>query len=418
MFTVVHTADWHLGQSFFGYDRNYEHGRFLDWLFESLQQQQPDALLIAGDIFDSINPSIASQRLLYDFLRRTSSQLPQLQVVITAGNHDSGARLEVPAGLLESLNISVVGTVQRDRDGAIDYERFLVPLKDSSGVVQAIALAIPFLRPSDVPHLPGAEDPYLEGIAELYRMATSTALKQQQRQSIAVPLLAIGHCHVQGGEESPYSERRIVIGGAEALHPNVFPEDLSYVALGHLHKAQEFREGTIRYSGSPIPLSFAEKTYEHRVLKLSYNAGQLTNVADLMVPQAVPLLSVPDGDAKQLDEILPLLEAIDLPTTLSTEQQPFLEVRVLVDGPDPERRQRIEDAIKGKPIRLASIKREYPERDKAHSDGSQTMTISDLQSIDPWQVFANAWHEKYGTEPDASHRKAFQEIVLQDSSNS
>ena len=93
MLTVFHTADWHLGQSFCGFDRDFEHAAFLDWLLHELQSHQPDALLVAGDVFDSINPSALSQKRYFDFLASAHELLPALQIVITAGNHDAGARL-------------------------------------------------------------------------------------------------------------------------------------------------------------------------------------------------------------------------------------------------------------------------------------------------------------------------------------
>ena len=91
---IIHTADWHLGNNFHGHDRTNEHRHFLNWLLHTLDKQQPDALLIAGDVFDSSNPSAAAEELLFDFLLKATTLVPGLQVVITAGNHDSGSRLD------------------------------------------------------------------------------------------------------------------------------------------------------------------------------------------------------------------------------------------------------------------------------------------------------------------------------------
>ena len=106
---LLHTADWHLGQTFFEYDRRDEHIRFLNWLREQLRELDIDVLLIAGDIFDSPNPSAESQRLYYTFLREVTQENPSLQIIIIAGNHDSAARLEAPNPLLEGMNVSVRG---------------------------------------------------------------------------------------------------------------------------------------------------------------------------------------------------------------------------------------------------------------------------------------------------------------------
>lgn len=411
MFTVFHTADWHLGQSFFGFDRRFEHSQFLCWLLEMLQEHKPDALVIAGDIFDTINPSAVSLKLFYGFLDDVRQVRPDLHIVITAGNHDSGSRLEAPADLLKTLNISVVGTVSQDESGTADVSRFVVPLHDSSGQLQATVLAVPFLRPADVPRVADAEDVYLDGIAELYRQATEAAVKQRQEQH--TPIIAMGHCHVQGGLESRDSERRIVIGGAEALHPDVFPSELAYVALGHLHRAQGFRDGRIRYSGSPVPLSFSERSYEHRILKLCFEGRELQDVENLTVPVAVPILTVPETDAASMDDLIPLLEDLKVSSEATEEQYPFLEVRVLDDGPDPMRRKRIEGVLKDKPIRLASIKLETAATKESENAAEPQLTLSDLRTIDPERVFVNAWSERYDAEPNTEILEAFRQVVSQ-----
>lgn len=419
MFTVFHTADWHLGQSFFGFDRDYEHARFLDWLLAELQRQQPQALLIAGDVFDSINPSAVAQKRYYNFLATAHAMLPDLQIVITAGNHDAGARLEAPSALLHALQIRVVGTVSYLENGEIDVQKFLVPLTDSNGVIRAIVLAIPFLRPADVPLLQDAADPYLDGIRELYRQVTAAALELKAQQAPQAALIAMGHCHLQGGDESRDSERRLVVGGAEAISLDIFSEEIAYVALGHLHKPQRFSDGRIRYSGSTIPLSFAEAAYRHAVLRLTLEHGQLVAVDELPIPRTAALLTVPQQGAATIDDVLPLLQSWTPETSQPPEQHPFLEVRVLETGPDPTRRRRIEEALQGKPLRLASIKVHHAvdSAELALQDAAEP-AVADLQSISPEDVFQNLHVEKYGVPADPGLLQAFREILLQEQSAS
>lgn len=414
MLTVFHTADWHLGQSFFGFDRDFEHAAFLEWLLQELQAQRPDALLVSGDVFDSINPSAQSQRRYFNFLARAHTVLPKLQIVITAGNHDAGARLEAPRELLSSLNVTVVGTVSRDVQGSIDLQKFLVPLRNREGDIEAIALAIPFLRPSDVPLLTEAADPYLDGIRELYRQVTSAALQLKSERCPNAAIIAMGHCHLTGGQESQDSERRLVIGGAEALSADTFSSDIAYIALGHLHKPQHFRKGSIRYCGSPIPLSFAETGYEHQVLQLVFENGQLNAVDALQIPRTASLRTIPDHGAGSIDELLPLLSVLELDTALPPEHHPFLEVRVLEDQPDPTRRKRIEDALEGKSVRLASIKVVSATRRAEASDQLFDQENFDLKTINPEEIFLSAHLEKYGTAADEALINAFREILLQE----
>ena len=307
---------------------------------------------------------------------------------------------------MESLNISVVGTVARDPAGEVDCAKFLVPLRDGGGKVQAVALAVPFLRPSDVPVLTDVADPYLEGIRELYRRTTDAALTRHP----GVPLIALGHCHMQDGEESRDSERRLVIGGAEALRAETFPPALAYVALGHLHRPQELDGGRIRYSGSPIPLSFSEKDYSHRVLEVLLDPSGLTSVTSLPVPKTAALLRLPAGGAALIEDVLQCLGEHAFDSALPSNTWPFLEVRVLDSGPDPTRRRRIETALEGKAVRLASIKLEAPER-PAFGNNAAAPTLADLNSLDPEEIMTAAHREKYGSEPDAALLAAFREIL-------
>ncbi|WP_346301616.1 exonuclease subunit SbcD, partial [Halomonas sp. BM-2019] len=150
MLTLIHTADWHLGQTFHGQERHAEHRAFLAWLLDTLAAHRSDALLVAGDIFDVVNPSLRAQELLYDFIVEAHARLPRLDIVLIAGNHDSGNRIELPAPLMRRLRTHALGRVSWLDDGTLDAERLLVPLTDAAGETRAWCLALPFLRPAEV----------------------------------------------------------------------------------------------------------------------------------------------------------------------------------------------------------------------------------------------------------------------------
>jgi exonuclease SbcD len=337
-----------------------------------------------------------------------------LQIVLTAGNHDAGSRLEAPAELMGSLNITVVGTVARDAAGAIEYQRLLVPLKDANGDVSAIAIAVPFLRPADVPEIPGSSDSYLDGIQEFYRCAIEAAQILRASAHPKAALVALGHCHMQHAVESRDSERRIVIGGAEALRADTFPADLAYVALGHLHKPQEFDGGRIRYCGSPIPLSFSEKEYAHRVIEVVFDGEGNTTAASVPVPKTAVLQRLPADAAAPIGEVLQLLASAQFDPALPPEAHPFLEVRVLDDGPDPTRRRRIESVLEGKAVRLASIKLESPPKTEAAAEvaAAASLSLADLGSLDPEEIALSAHRERYNSELEAGVLAALREILV------
>jgi len=386
---LIHTSDWHLGQTLHGQDRDYEHAQFLAWLLDQLVGHQADALLMAGDVFDTVNPPLKAQERLYDFIVRAHEKLPQLDIVMIAGNHDSGGRIELPAPLMKRLNAHAVGRISWVAEGQLDHQRLLVPLHDANGNTAAWCLTLPFLRPAEVTGMTLGDD-YMAGIRQVHERLIAAAESARQPGQA---LVAMSHAHMAGGAVSEESERNIVIGNAEALPASLFPESVAYVALGHLHKPQQVAgQPRIRYSGSPLPLSFAEVNYPHQVLLVELDGEQLAQVESLPVPRAVEMIRI--GRAP-LAEVVAALEALP-PTGLFDEHLPWLEVRVLLDEPLPDLRQRIETAITGKACRLVRIASEYAgKRGETESD-----VLLGLDQITPQELFARAWEEQYGNPAD------------------
>lgn len=409
---LLHTSDWHLGQTLHNFDRTYEHQCFLDWLLDTIVAEEADALLIAGDVFDNSNPSAVAQRQLYRFLQQARARAPQLDIVIIAGNHDSPGRLEAPGPLLEAHGTRVVGHVVRDAEGSIDLERFIVPLTGKDGNVKAWCVAIPFLRPGDVPRVASqaagddAFDAYLAGIRLLYQQAYDLA---RERAAGGQAILAMGHCHMVGGDASPDSERRIVIGGTEVLPASMFGPDVAYAALGHLHLAQRVgQQEHLRYSGSPLPLSFAEVGYRHQVLRIDLDGPRAAAIEPLHVPRAVELLRVPASPAPVKQAIAELV-ALDLPD-LPRDVWPYLEVRVLLDAPEPGLRAQVEAALEGKPVRLAKIE---PTRRVVTTAGVEpALSLDQLAQLQPDDIFRRLWQQRFGADAPDDQLAAFTELLL------
>lgn len=379
MIRILHTADWHLGQTFFGYDRTQEHEHFLDWLAGVLTKNKIDVLIVAGDVFDVSNPSAASQRMFYRFIHRVTTENPRLQLVVVAGNHDSAARLESPLPLLQEMRTEIKGIV-RKQNGKIDYEHLLVELKNAAGEVEALCLAVPFLRQGDYPVVETEGNPYAEGVKELYARLLKYALK---KRTDGQALVAVGHLLATGSEiaEKDHSER-IIIGGLESVSPESFPEQIVYTALGHIHKAQRVsgREN-IRYAGSPLPMSFAEKHYHHGVVKVTLDEGWAVEIEKLEYTPLVRLLSIPATEAAAPDEVLDELRGLELP---EDEPMPYLEVKVKLSEPEPMLRQQVEEILEGKPVRLARIVSFY--RQAAEGSVEEEVLTAGLQEMNPLQI--------------------------------
>lgn len=403
---LFHTSDWHLGQTLHGQERDFEHACFLDWLLGQLKLRQPDALLIAGDIFDTVNPPVKAQERLYDFIVQAHEQQPKLNIVMIAGNHDSGSRIELPAPLMRRLRTHALGRVQWLDDGVLDSERLLIPLTNARGKVAAWCLALPFLRPAEVT---GAHlgDDYLRGIGQVHERLIEAAL---QRRKPGQALIAVSHAHMAGGSVSEDSERSLIIGNAEALPASLFSKDISYVALGHLHKPQRVnREERIRYCGSPIPLSFSEIGYQHQILEIELDGSTLSSVESRLIPRAVHLQRLgPAPLAEILEQLaeLPVVDLLDDP-----QRQPWLEVRVRLDEPQPDLRQQLESALQGKAVRLVRIAAEYA--GSREGDALDDATLMELGQMTPEELFSRAWAQAYGNPVDEQTLADFA-LLLQD----
>lgn len=402
MIRILHTADWHLGQTFFGYDRTQEHEHFLDWLAGVLTKNKIDVLIVAGDVFDVSNPSAASQRMFYRFIHRVTTENPRLQLVVVAGNHDSAARLESPLPLLQEMRTEIKGIV-RKQNGKIDYEHLLVELKNAAGEVEALCLAVPFLRQGDYPVVETEGNPYAEGVKELYARLLKYALK---KRTDGQALVAVGHLLATGSEiaEKDHSER-IIIGGLESVSPESFPEQIVYTALGHIHKAQRVsgREN-IRYAGSPLPMSFAEKHYHHGVVKVTLDEGWAVEIEKLEYTPLVCLLSIPATEAAAPDEVLDELRGLELP---EDEPMPYLEVKVKLSEPEPMLRQQVEEILEGKPVRLARIVSFY--RQAAEGSVEEEVLTAGLQEMNPLQIVKATFENSYQTEMPEELVNLFQE---------
>ncbi len=408
---IIHTADWHLGQTFFGYDREEEHDAFLSWLVEALVEHEADVLLVSGDVFDVANPSASAQRRFYGFLREANRRSPHLQIVITAGNHDSAARLESPLPLLEELNTSIVGVVRRTAEGVIDFDALTIPLYNKDGRREAWCLAVPYLRQGDYPASEEAQSTYAAGIGRMYRQLYDYV---DARRKSGEAIVAMGHLHATGAELTDDDPgERVIKGGLESVSSDAFNTGLAYTALGHIHKAQQIGErSNVCYSGSPLPMSFSEKNYRHRVMLVTIEEGELASIEPLEIPLLVPLRRVPEQPLppaevlEKLNELPSAEDDRDVPQSL----WPYVEVRVLLTEPDPGFRQRVEEALTGKAVRLTAILTSYPSHENGGVDGEES-PYGDLRQIDPLQILKDAFHSKYGGELPEDIESLFNEVI-------
>jgi exonuclease SbcD len=375
---LLHTADWHLGARLVERDRLPEHERFLDWLIETLRDEKIDALLVSGDVFDAANPPQDAVALYFDFLKRLAD-LKTVKAVITGGNHDSASHLNAPRELLKRFDVHVFGHAGENN------------VVDLGGAVVA---AVPFLRERDLRQATAGE--------------TITAVHEQVRAAIRAhyaaqlaacrdlaqgrPVLAMGHLTVLGATTSD-SERDIHIGNLGAVGADLF-EGFDYTALGHLHRPQKVASiETIRYSGSPIALSFSEAADAKSVV-----------ILDLQTHSPAPnLLPINPSDGQKNEGRRMDISTVPIPTTrqliratvnratLAADLQTvpagsWTEITVKLDAPEPDLDRQVREAVTGR-FEVLKVLADFP-----------------ASAATPWQPTGPALH-------DLQPRDVFRELI-------
>ncbi|MEJ5155835.1 exonuclease SbcCD subunit D C-terminal domain-containing protein [Gluconobacter wancherniae] len=392
---LVHTSDWHIGQELHGHGREEEHDAFLIWLLDRLVELGAHVLVVTGDIYDVANPPVSAMARFYRFLRDALARCPALQIIVVGGNHDSAARLNLPGALLGEGRVHLVGQIPR-LNGELDFDALLIPLAGDDAAPAALLCAVPYCRPGDL----GRGD-----LAALYAEVATAAHARAE----GLPVVLTGHLHVSGGDVSVDSERRIVVGGEEAQAATLFDARATYVALGHLHRPQTIDgETLIRYAGSPLPLSVAERDYRHSISVIDIGSDGST-LSVLEIPRHAPFLSFPPDGPKPLDDVALALAAFDFGEPETPGRQPFVEVSVALDRPQPGVTSRIHAAIEGKPVRLTRIRSVYPE---AATQGGLSGQADALDGLEPGTVFASLHADKHGEAPDSALSRAFAELVI------
>ena len=381
---ILHTADWHIGQRLHEQSRLDEHEQFLDWLLETIQTRKVELLLVSGDIFDTSLPSADATNLYYRFLYRLFNET-DAYAVITAGNHDSARHLEAPREFLKMGRIHVVGLA-----------------------TQAAECVFPF--PPDTPRIMVAAVPYLSE-TELPHVSYETKIKKRERyrerlksfytdcvacMPAELPKILMGHLCVQGGRETE-SERNIQIGGATAIHASDFPEDVNYIALGHLHRPQTIKGTTcpIRYSGAPIPLRFNEADYAKQIYLLELSDdGSLARDETIEIPVFKALCTV-EGDA---DSIL-------WETRMGTWDGKYIQVKLKLDKPKIGIGDEIRQAFSERGGEVLSVEVELPQATQG-----PVISVEDMKR--PEEIFEQFHRTKFeGEPPDKSLSRTFNELL-------
>ncbi|MGB3212845.1 MAG: exonuclease SbcCD subunit D C-terminal domain-containing protein [Desulforhopalus sp.] len=377
----LHTSDWHLGRALYGRRRYEEFSAFLDWLADVIEQRGAEALLVAGDIFDTSTPTNRAQALYYRFLYKVAGSCCR-SIIIIAGNHDSPTFLNAPKELLRALRVYVIGAMTDNPEDEV------IVLRDRQDNPEAIVCAVPYLRDKDIRTVEVGETvedksrKLTEGLRNHYAEVCSIALQKQQ-QCGGVPIVAMGHLFTAGGKTvEGDGVRELYVGSLAHVNEDIFPSCIDYLALGHLHVPQ--RVGKIdhmRYSGSPIPMGYGEATQQKKVVLVELDA-RARLIEELPVPCFQRLARI-SGSLQQIEAVIDELK--------QQESNAWLEIEYT--GPEiiGNLREQIEGSVSGTAMEIRRIKNKLL-TDRVMGGISDDETLDDLDANDVFTRCLDAYN--------------------------
>lgn len=297
---IIHTSDWHLGATLYGHDRLDDHREMLRQLTETVASEQPDAMLVSGDIFDNSSPSAAAERLLDSALMELADAgKPGMKIILTSGNHDSPSRHTTHSAVYSRLGIHTIGSagITADTDIAEIADRFIIRVGEKGTVI-----AVPYINRRNMP------EGLFDGLTDIVSREISPTL----------PTVMMAHLPVSRSVTTGHSDAdERFVGGCENVEIDSLGHGYDYLALGHIHCPQQWNTGNAiaRYCGTPLPISFDE-SYPHSVTIVELPAaGIIPTVTTVTLKPRRKLVTIGGPDGMDEEELTAALTdaASDLP---------------------------------------------------------------------------------------------------------
>lgn len=363
MMKIIHTSDWHLGQNFFNYDRSDDHESMIRQLIDLVQTEEPDALVIAGDIFDVATPNTTVQKRFAESVVKIHDARPSMTIVCISGNHDSASRHEIHQTPWEALNVQMIG-----KANMTEMDENIISINGKGWIV-----AVPYTN-----------DRFLND--EFYSRLEAT-IKEKTAEEL--PIVYVGHAAITGCDHTGHDIMNgRFVGGIEYTGLDELGTVYDYIALGHIHKAQTFGNGRARYCGTPLPVSFDEvrSGYEHSFSIVEIEAhGSVPSIRTVDVECPHPLVSIPsEGHAPWKDVIAELKK-------FPSDIEAYIRLNVLLKESEQmpfDKDRQIEEAMAGKAARYAVTNptRESLVSEERRQNAMNAITVEELQKLDPITV--------------------------------
>lgn len=377
---ILHTSDWHLGHVLYKNDRVEEQQAMLDQMVKIVKEEKPDLFLISGDVFHTAQPSAEAQKMFNETIVKLHKVHPDMVIVATAGNHDSGVRHEAFQLPWEYFNAHMVGTY----DSSDDPRDYVIPVADKGYVI-----ALPFVNEFYL-----KEDTFQRLIDAANEMNTAD-----------LPIIFSAHTAVRGidykidfaGHENSSEEN---IGGITTINVDALGSGYDYLALGHIHKPQFVSTGkhNVRYSGTPLDVSFDENYKEPHsvtILEIDRHGETLSdnNFRFISIENIKPLVTLPAKGAATLKEAEQLLQ--DYPDDIPA----YVRLNVNDIIPDHTKdRLKEQEWMKKKKCILCCVNDMHEEQttDGTDPDGITVQTFKKLNPIEIAKRYAKEQGKEFG----------------------
>lgn len=376
---ILHTSDWHLGHTLYNYDRTDEQRDMMEQMVSIVEEQKPDVFLLCGDVYHTPQPSAAVQTMLADGLVRIHEANPQMVIVMTAGNHDSGTKHEIFQTPWKALKVYAIGQLERE---APDGHIIEVPGK-------GWVVAVPYASERNIPE--GFFQQLLDRVAE--------------RNTENLPVVMTAHTTVKGCDFTGHDQAtEYAVGGIDSLELEAMGDGYDYLALGHIHHEQFVHSGrhNVRYSGTPLPVSFDESfTHSVSIVEIGRH-GETSRVEKIEIQNRHPLVTLPTDGFTTWEEAKELLRKFpaDIPA--------YIRLNVEIDDFLPaETNAEAAGLTEEKQCRFCCIN---VRRKAAGQTEAKILTVQEFQSEKPIEI-ARRYAEYEGVSFDEEMQAMFNEVM-------
>lgn len=401
---ILHTSDWHLGSMLGIYSREYEYSQFFNFIFELINEEKINALIISGDLFDGISPNQEIINVFNSFVINLKEKFPSLKLIISSGRNDSLTNLSAISEFFNYLdNVLITNKIfQRDNFSAI-LDDLIVPLKNDEGVVEAYCGCVPFLK--FVEQLNVTNNCNFNNYLDIQKFVYSSLLDRMKNLAMnSEKLIVTGYSFVEGIQVSFDVEN---LNLDNYIVPKSFFDGFDYVAMGGIHMSQHIEESNIYYSGSPIPLDFAESSNRNKVILIEIAKDKNPNITSIPVPRFVDFYDIPTYGPVHFDKLIEELDKIKINTIYDDNIRPFVRLNLLLNNNISNVQKKLTTAVLSKGLRLVKVVKHNEFIDE---DLQDDFSISNSQFLE--KLFISDYKKEFLEEPNEKILQLLRDIVI------